>query len=169
MSTRAHRGAPGGWPHLAARFLDVVVSRRLEPEEADWVRSQLRPVEASLFFAQGTADRRHGYRAGRWVAGNDRPDLVRVALLHDVGKRHARLGVAGRVAASLLALLGRRPRGRMGAYLSHGPLAAAELAELGAEPLVVGYARHHHGARPASFDPEAWRLLEQADRARLGR
>lgn len=171
MSTRAHRVAPGGWTHLAARFLDVVVSRRLEPEEADWVRSQLRPVEASLFFAQGRADRRHGYRAGRWVAErrSDRADLVRAALLHDVGKRHARLRVAGRVAASLLALLGRRPRGRMGAYLSHGPLAAAELAELGAEPLVVGYARHHHGTRPASFDPEAWRLLEEADRARLGR
>lgn len=168
----AARGiGPGSWPHLLARFLDVLASPALQPDEAGWVRSRLRPVEAALFFAQGRADRRHGYRAGRWVAerSGDRPDLVRAALLHDVGKRHARLGVAGRVAASLLALLGRRPGGRMGTYLAHGPLAAAELADLGAEPVVVEYARHHHGDRPTRFDPEDWRLLDEADRARLGR
>lgn len=162
---------PGAWLHLTARFLDVASAPPLEPVEIDQATRWLRPGEDGLFFAQADADQRHGLEAAREAASQapDRPDLVRAALLHDVGKRHARLGAIGRVVASLLIKLGWLVRGRVRMYRDHGPLAATELAELGAEPAVVEFARHHHTGRPEGFPMRDWELLVAADRARVRR
>lgn len=156
-------------PHLVARFFDVLSARALRPAEqaevAGWLRSD---GERAMFWQQPRADQRHGLAAARHVAARagDRPELVRAALLHDVGKRHARLGVIGRVVASLVRAFRLRAGGRIRSYIDHGALAAAELEAAGAEPLVVDYARHHHGARPASIPVDDWTLLGMADRAR---
>ncbi|HJU50696.1 MAG TPA: hypothetical protein VJ815_00045, partial [Acidimicrobiia bacterium] len=76
----------------------------------------------------------------------DRRELIRAALLHDLGKRHSGLGVFGRSVVTGLAKVGLRrlvdrKGGRAHLYLRHGNLAADELADLGAEPLVVAFAR----------------------------
>lgn len=132
---------------------------------AGWLRSD---AERAMFWDQPPADQRHGLGAARFVAQRrpDRLDLIRAALLHDTGKRHARLRILGRVLASLVRLTGRPGRGRIGTYLAHGPLAAGELAAAGAEPAVVEYARDHHGARPDAFPAADWAILEEADRVR---
>jgi putative nucleotidyltransferase with HDIG domain len=157
---------PGTWRHLTARFFRVTVARPLDASEHRQVHAVLRPEEYVVFDTQPVIDQRHGFEAMdsvRSVRG-DRVDLQRAALLHDVGKRHARLGVFGRVVASLLAKLHLPVRGRLRLYLEHGRLAADELDRLGAEPIVIDFARDHHGERPSTITVEDWTLLQQADR-----
>jgi putative nucleotidyltransferase with HDIG domain len=127
--------------------------------------------EEVAFFDQPVVDQRHGYMAAGLVARRfpDRPELVRAALLHDLGKRHARLGVVGRSLVTGLAKMGlkrlvNRRGGRADLYLRHGELAASELSELGAEPLVIAFARSHHTRRPPEIDAGDWAVLVSADR-----
>jgi hypothetical protein len=155
---------PGSWLHLASRFLGVLQAARLDPSEEAWVRGSLRNGEESLFFAQNTIDQRHGHDGGRWVADAGRPlELVRAALLHDVGKRHSRLGTIGRTLATLAIKLRLPLTARARMYRDHGRIGATDLARLSAEALVVDYTRHHHGVRPQSVTDEVWRFLLQAD------
>ena len=157
---------PGTWRHLTARFFRVTVAQPLDTSEQHQVHGLLRPEEHVVFDAQPAIDQRHGFEAMESVRSvcGDRIDLQRAALLHDVGKRHARLGVFGRVVATLLAKLHLPVGGRLRLYLEHGRLAADELGRLGAEPVVVDFARDHHGARPSTITVEDWTLLQRADR-----
>ena len=89
---------------------------------------------------------------------------MRAALFHDLGKRHARLGIVGRSVAGACRALGLPTRGRVRGYLEHGPIGARELERFGASDLVVDFARHHHdGRRPAGIPQETWALLQLAD------
>ena len=95
--------------------------------------------------------------------------MIRAALLHDVGKRHSRLGVIGRSIVTGLAKIGlgrlvARPGSRADLYLRHGELAAAELASLEPEAIVAAFARSHHGDRPEGITQEDWEVLIGADR-----
>lgn len=128
------------------------------------MRGILRPGEAAVFFAQSHADQRHGYDCARWVAaGPDRSETVRAALLHDVGKRHSRLGTLGRSLATIAIKLRLPLSARWRQYRDHGVLGAAELTRLGAESLVIGFAREHHAGPPLGFDQAVWETLRRAD------
>ncbi|MDE0132049.1 MAG: HDIG domain-containing protein [bacterium] len=122
--------------------------------------------ERVAFREQPTADQRHGYEAARVaeaILGSDRT-RVRAALLHDIGKRHARPGLVGRALVSVAIRL-RVPlwrRARM--YRDHGRIGSEELAGWGAEPLVVEFARNHHGARPPSIEEAVWEALCETDK-----
>lgn len=144
--------------------------RPLSPDELTAVRDLIEPPLVEVFLDQSHADRRHGFESARFVQahGGDR-EVARAALLHDVGKRHARLGIIGRSMASVLARLGLPAPGRLGRYLEHGRLGAADLERLGVEQLAVSYARSHHGDRPPEIGPEAWGLLSAADTVVFGR
>ncbi len=159
----------GGWIHLTARFFDVIRARRLRPIEQLEVAALLEGgEEARLFWAQATADQRHGLRAARLVQAQ-RPEarrLARAALLHDVGKQHAGLGVVGRTIAGVVEQLRLRPTGRVALYLDHGAQGAEDLEAAGSEPLVVEFARHHHGERPPAIAAADWAVLQAADRVR---
>jgi putative nucleotidyltransferase with HDIG domain len=156
---------PGSPGHLTRRFFDVLLARPLGPEEREELEGWLSPEEAAAFLAQPVADQRHGHSAAVAVRAEAPGDAVmmRAALLHDIGKRHAHLGVFGRVVASLLILVRAPLRGRLALYRDHGPIGANELERLGTEPLVADFARHHHGERPASIDPGTWDILWRAD------
>jgi putative nucleotidyltransferase with HDIG domain len=156
---------PGSLSHLTGRFFDVLLARPLQDFEQATVGTWLNELELSLFFAQPRVDQRHGYTAALTVVagGVSDPTVIRAALLHDVGKRHARLGVIGRVFASLLILFHVPLRGRLLAYQDHGEVAAKELEAMGSEPLIVEFARHHHDERPSIIDVDTWSLLQLAD------
>ena len=157
---------PGSLSHLTRRFFDVLLSKPLTVDEADTVRKWLKPPEAAVvFFSQTDPDQRHGYHAALVVidAGAVDVAIVRAALLHDVGKRNARLGLIGRSLASVLIRLRLPLTQRARLYRDHGEIGAEELARIGCEALVVDFARHHHGERPVSISPHLWEMLQLAD------
>ncbi len=158
---------PGSPGHLVRRFFDVVSARPLDASERTTVESWLTPPLAEVFFAQNAADQRHGLHAAQVVlAGGGAADTVVAALLHDIGKRNARLGAIGRSVASILIILRLPLTERMRAYRDHGMTGAVELARLGAPALAIDFALHHHGRRPPTIDPEIWDLLVAADEPR---
>jgi hypothetical protein len=152
-------------PHLARRTFESLRSRPLTPTEQEQVSGWLRAGEESLFWRQQPLDQRHALNCAVLIADRlpGRTDLIRAALLHDIGKRHSHLGIGGRVAASSLALLRLPVPSRWRRYLDHGPLGAADLAGLEAEPIVVAFAAGHHGGVPSGVDPSDWSLLREAD------
>jgi hypothetical protein len=157
--------------HLARRFFEVLRAEPLSPSDQTEVASLLRPEEASYFWGQAVPDQRHALAAARRVAAvtPERRELLRAALLHDVGKRHVPLGIAGRTVASALDLLHLPAPGRMGNYLAHCETGAADLTGAGSESIVVAFARSHHGPRPAEINEADWRLLLTSDGERKPR
>jgi hypothetical protein len=131
-------------------------------------------TEAALWRRMAGADRRHAVAVARRVEralGTDaeRPVLA-AALLHDVGKIEADLGVYGRVVATLSAKLAghdmaddwRRKRGftrRVGLYLHHPDIGGDLLALAGSDPLTVAWAREHH------LPEDEWTVPEEIGRA----
>jgi len=154
-------------PHVVRRFFGVLRARRLSPREQGEASGWLRPEERSLFWGQPAADQRHGLDCARAMLAHlpGRADLVRAALLHDVGKRHSALGAIGRSLATTLQVLRLPTWGRLAAYLDHGPRGADDLEGTGAEAVVVAYARHHHGGRPQGFPAGDWEALCRVDHA----
>lgn len=147
--------------HLASRFFNYLSSKPLTPAERSAACRILEPGEQAVFFAQPAQDQRHGFTMAAQLEGRE---AKRTALLHDGGKRHARLGALGRVLATLIGLFKLPARGRIAMYQNHGPIAARELAEISSTQLVVAYTRDHHGNRPPGISPETWSDLQRADR-----
>ncbi|MEX2134417.1 MAG: hypothetical protein WEB67_09780 [Acidimicrobiia bacterium] len=165
---------PGSFGHLSARFIDYLTAKPLTDAERQIVTSTLTGEEARIFFEQGPKDQAHGFAAALVVleSGQSTGERLRAALLHDVGKRSAGLGVLGRVAASVLIKMGLPITGRFTLYRDHGPVGAADLEAAGSPPLVVEFARAHHGPRPDTLGEDDWALLQSADvpaNARLAR
>lgn len=156
---------PGSPAHLLERFFDVATARRLTTTERAAVSGWLTPETAEIFFSQAHADQRHGYHSALAViaSGVKDDDVVIAALLHDVGKRHSRLGIIGRSVTSVMILLRLPLTERMTLYRDHGLVAARELGSLGVPSLAVDFALHHHGERPPTIAPRVWDLLVAAD------
>ena len=155
----------GSLSHLAKRFFDVMVSKPLSFDEVGAVEVWLSPTLAELFLEQPAKDQRHGYHAALVVVADvaATAEVIEAALMHDIGKRHASLGIIGRTVASILIKLGVPLPRRMALYKDHGPVGARELADTGASRISVEFAAPHHGSRPVEFDPAVWDMLQLAD------
>lgn len=157
--------------HLVDRFFRALWP--FPPRAADraWVATILTPDELSLFERMPNHDRRHAIGVARGVeaqlagtryAGEDR--WLATALLHDIGKLDARLGVYGRVVATLSgAAAGHdaaydwsRKSGftrRVGLYLRHPELGGDRIDIIEGRPEAAAWARAHH-------DPASWPTLD---------
>ena len=151
--------------HRIRRFFWSLRAKPLSPRDQSEAKALLRPEERHLFWGQPPIDQRHAIEGARRALAarpGNRP-LARAALLHDVGKRHAQLGVLGRSLASGLELFGITPK-RWHSYYQHGEIGARELEEAGAEDLVVRWAETHTREEPpADFDRADWEVLRHAD------
>jgi hypothetical protein len=158
---------PGSVGHLTRRFFDVLTSTPLLVSERAAVESWLKPEMVEVFFDQMDADQRHGYHAALSVIsdGHNDGEVITAALMHDVGKRHARLGVMGRSVASVMILLRLPLTERVIRYRDHGRNGARELTELGAPSLAIEFALHHQGERPQTIESRLWQVLIAADQA----
>lgn len=167
--------------HRAARFFASIRPPAPSPDQTAWVHAQLQPGERRLFDSMAAADRSHSIGVARAVVRHGYSGwVVSAALTHDVGKAPARLGVPGRVAATLASALGAgrwsaswRRRGgylgRIGAYLDYPELGSQMLAEVGADPRVSAWSAEHHLSEDRWTVPiEAGRALVAADDGRLG-
>ena len=155
--------------HLARRFFRSWTSRRPGPALQRLVADVLSKAESEIFWRQPVPDLAHATEGALAIRAlhPDRDDLVRAYLLHDVGKRHSRLGTVGRSIATALAMVRLPVTGRMRAYLDHGPIGADELTAAGSDALTIAFARHHTSSRPADVDPADWAILVAADQERL--
>ena len=146
--------------HLARRFLRALWPGRPRRRDIDWVTTVLTAEEQALWNRLPNHDRRYSIRMARTVdellAGSayaDDPRWAAVALLHDVGKLDAGLGIPGRVVATVASSVvpaTRRSRGRLGRYLRHDDAGARLIrAAGGREDAARWAAAHHH--------PDRWR------------
>lgn len=160
-----HPRTPAHAAHLIRRTWGSLRATPLAPREEAEVAGLLDDRLAALFWEQPVMDQRHALNSAHHVlaARPGNQELARAALLHDVGKRHARLGVAGRIGATLLALLRIPAAGRMKVYNAHAELGASDLEAAAASAVVVDYARCQDGPRPDSLGPGEWAALKEAD------
>jgi putative nucleotidyltransferase with HDIG domain len=157
-SRSAHLG------HLARRFLGALSPAAPGDADAEWAEARLTEPERAVFAAMANHDRRHAIGVARRAVDALGPaapeDVAAAALLHDVGKVHARLGPVGRALATVrIARLGRsRVRDRVthgdrarrrAIYADHAAIGAADLRSRGARARVAGWAAVHH-------DPSRW-------------
>jgi putative nucleotidyltransferase with HDIG domain len=167
--------------HYVRRFFGSLSTRPPSTADEAWAEAVTTPAEYALYARLRNTDRRHLVLGARRVAAELGPHAdpvwVRAALLHDVGKFHADLGVIGRSASTVCAYgLGRtrvqdwsdRPglRGRFGRYERHDEVGADELRAAGSPHVVAEWsALHHHPERfAASPIPDAVLLvLDRAD------
>lgn len=151
--------------HLARRFFSSLRARRPTASDQMFASGLLSSDEAEVFWSQPVPDLAHAVRSAQSVAevAPGRHDLARAALLHDVGKRLSGTGIIRRSTATALSLVRLPTPQRMTSYLEHGRLGAEELEALGCEDLVVQFARHHHGIKPAHIATDDWGVLLEAD------
>ena len=158
--------------HLVRRFLRALVPRRPSDRDEAWVASVLRPSELVLWSRLPNHDRRYSIRVARRVAHELRDDRwVAVALLHDVGKLDAELGVVGRSLATVAGYVRpkmRRSSGRFGRYLRHEEIGAEMLRAAAARDEAIQWAAvHHHRDRwpDTGIPTPVAEVLEAADNA----
>jgi len=156
-------GAPG---HLARRFLQSVRGGWPTPDDQTWVATLLDADESELFWSQSAIDACHGIAVARYVGETlpARPDLLRAALFHDIGKTVNPIGPIRRSIATVLAALGLPLSRRMATYRQHAERGAEILSDHGHTGITVDFARHHKSAEPpAGVEPSVWDVLRRAD------
>jgi response regulator RpfG family c-di-GMP phosphodiesterase len=141
--------------HLVKRFLGSFATAPLSDSEQEWVRDALNVAERDLWRSQAMIDQRHSCDiAKRFVALRPQAtrDEIAGALLHDIGKIEAGLGIIARVVATVLPL----PTRRFSAYRDHQRRGAQLLQTIGCSETTISLVAGHP-------DSEALRALCQAD------
>jgi hypothetical protein len=172
--------------HLGRRFFRALWPRPPRAQDVAWVEGILEPDELALWHELPNHDRRYSIRvakhaeshlAGTEYAGQSR--WLAAALLHDVGKLDAGLGVLGRSVATVIGTIAGPARvarwtsapgfrGRAERYLRHDERGAERIRAAGGRDEAARWAlAHHHRDRwPASGVPVAVaEALEAADNA----
>jgi hypothetical protein len=153
------------------QFLRAVAARTRPPDDTA-ARELLAPPLYGLFERMSPEDRRHGLEMLRLVraAGESEAVVLQAALLHDVGKAEAGIGLAHRILRVLLAdrlprvwgWLSGWPTGwqrPFWALANHPARGACWVESVGGDPLLGDLIRYHE-----SLPPESWRASRQEER-----
>jgi hypothetical protein len=172
--------------HLFRRFVRALWPGPPRRRDVEWVEGILDPGELALWRSLPNHDRRYTIRVARLVeqhlAGTEYVGDQRwlaAALLHDVGKLDASLGVVGRSVATVMGAAagparvdrwahGGGFRRRVAWYLHHDERGAERIRAAGGRDEAARWARvHHHRDRwPSSGVPTpVAEALEAADNA----
>jgi putative nucleotidyltransferase with HDIG domain len=160
--------------YRASQFVRAAAGR-LPEEDIRLALDHLTPALQRLFLQMSTADQLHAVRVLKSLqgAGEDHTDLLRAALLHDVGKARAPLRLIDRVIIVLAEWFFPGAARRWGAGEPHGwrrpcviaaqhPAWGAEMArKAGASQTLVDLIRRHQESPAHASDAEFDRLLEK--------
>jgi hypothetical protein len=153
--------------HLARRFVGALSPAAPPGAEREWAADVLGPAVYEQWSRMPNHDQRHSLGVARGVeaqladtAYSGDPRWTAAALLHDIGKLDSRLGVYGRVVATMSgAVAGREMAGpwseksgftrRVGLYLRHPELGADRIRLAGGPEEAARWAAAHH-------TPDAW-------------
>jgi hypothetical protein len=156
--------------HLSGRFVRALWPGPPRRADVEWVESVLTPAGFVQFRRQPNHDQRHAIAVARDVqarlAGTeyaDDPRWVSAALLHDIGKLDSRLGVYGRVVATISGAVAGREHAevwsessgfirRVGLYLRHTELGGDRIRIAGEPEEAALWSAAHH-------DPSGWESL----------
>ncbi|MGB6058232.1 MAG: HD domain-containing protein [Microthrixaceae bacterium] len=175
--------------HRAGRFFRSLTAGAPSQQDTVWAENHMNKAERNAFARLGPGDRSHSIGVARKVASNldqsgivdaeDRAWVVTAALLHDVGKSVAGLGIYGRVIATVCgALFGDEMADqwaeksgmtrKIGLYLKYPELGVDILELAGSDARVVAWSAQHHSPEEDWTVPvEAGRLLSAADDGKL--
>jgi hypothetical protein len=159
--------------HRVAQFV-AHVRARVGPEEHSFAQGALPAGALGLFDSMPVADRRHALDvAGRLVAaGNDDPDLLAAALLHDAAKGR-RMRLVHRIGGVLLEAFAPSLLRRLASpdpaswrhpfhlYLHHADLSAELATAAGCSPRVAAFIR----GTATGDDARLQQALSEADDA----
>lgn len=141
--------------HLVKRFFGSLCAKPLTAIERAWVSDLLSEQENYLWCTQSIVDQRHSHDIARRfvvIRSQASRDEIAGALLHDVGKIDAELGIVTRVFATALPF----PTRRFSAYRHHQERGAQMLALIGCSEITISLVAGHP-------DSDALRALHQAD------
>lgn len=161
--------------HWFGRFLTMLWPRPASAEDTAWAERWLSEAEVRLWRKMSVGDQRHALGVARATevglggladdlagSGGDERAVMAAALLHDVGKTAAGLGVYGRSIATLCGLVASEMAEawqakdgftrKVGLYLRYGEIGADQLRLAGSHPWVVAWSTEHH------LPPEDWSL-----------
>lgn len=126
--------------HLAKRFFRSLTARKISDEETIWVSSFLMHEEMRLWSQQMRIDQLHSIHIAKrfcvLMPGASREEVA-AALLHDVGKIDAHLGVLARVLATILPNRVAQIMPRLGAYVDHEAIGVQKLLAIGSSETTV--------------------------------
>jgi hypothetical protein len=172
--------------HLGRRFVRALSPRPPRDRDVAWVVGILEPTELALWRSLPNHEQRYTIRVAKDVearlAGTEyagEPRWLAAALLHDVGKLDAGLGVVGRSAATVMGAVAGPARidrwaqasgfrRRAAWYFHHDDRGADRIRAAGGRDQAARWASaHHHRSRwPASGVPiTVAEALEAADNA----
>jgi hypothetical protein len=172
--------------HLGRRFVRALWPGPPREREVAWVAGILDPAELELWSTLPNHDRRYTIRVAKLVEAGladteyaGQPRWLAAALLHDVGKLDAGLGVVGRSVATVMGAVAGPARvdrwartsgfrRRAARYLRHDERGADRIRAAGGrdEAACWAWAHHHRGRWQASGVPIAVaEALEAADNA----
>jgi hypothetical protein len=150
--------------HLARRFFGALSPAAPSPDDLAWVRTVLGPDAYDQWQRMANHDQRHSIGVARGVQADlvgtefaDDPRWLAAALLHDIGKLDSRLGVYGRVVATVSGAVAGRDMAeawsersgftrRVGLYLQHPALGADRIRLVGGPEEAAVWAAAHHQA-----------------------
>lgn len=161
----------GTWVlNAAARTLQTAFPSLASPDD-EWARLILEPAEYELYKMLPAAERAHAVKVARCAESRERDvphEVLRAALLHDIGKVGSSGHVVHRVIAHLLPEpdVAAEPRlpglaGTRQAKRHHAAYGALKVLETTGDTRVAWLIRHHH--QPGD---DAWaRLIRACDDA----
>ena len=141
--------------HLIKRFFSSLSAAPLNDLEQAWVQEVLNVREHDLWCTQAIVVQRHSCDIARRfieIRSLASRDEIAGALLHDIGKIDAGLGIVARVLATVLPL----PTPRFTAYRHHQQRGAQMLKTIGSSDITIGLVAGHPNS-------DALRALHQAD------
>lgn len=165
--------------HLTKRFFGSLWPSGPSSEDDEWATSFLSDPQIDLWRQMSGPDRRHAaavaHRVERALGHEATDPVMAAALLHDVGKVDAGLGVYGRVVATVSGAVAGRDASqdwvktggftrRVGLYLNHPKYSGDMLGMVDSDSFTEAWGREHHLPEEEwTVDVELGRALRDAD------